>query len=172
MNRSGLLVALVMCGLVAACDDSPSSPSNPPAVFSALISGNNEIPIIANAEANGSGAAQISFSVTRDSTGAVTGGTATMFFQVTGLPPGTVLRGAHIHSGSATVNGPIVVDTGISATNTVTVSTGTAEFTYNNVAVSAATMNGILANPSLFYFNVHTPLNPAGVMRGQLRPVG
>jgi hypothetical protein len=95
-----------------------------------------------------------------------------MYFQVTGLPGGTVFRGAHIHSAVAGVNGPIVVDTGIGPANTVSVGNGTGEFTFNNVAVSAVVMNGILANPSAYYFNVHTPLNPGGVMRGQLVPVG
>ena len=172
MTRSGLFVAVVLCALVAGCDDNPTSASNAPVVFSALLSPANEVPPVCNAESSGRGAAQITFAVTRDSAGAVTGGTATMFFQVTGLPNGTILRGAHIHSAVAGTNGPIVVDTGISAANTVTVTSGTGEFTFNGVAVSAAVMNGILANPLAYYFNVHTPLNPGGVMRGQLVPVG
>jgi hypothetical protein len=172
MTRSSLLLALAMCGLVAACDDSATSPTSAPLVFSAQLSPANEVPAIANAESTASGAAQVTFAVTRDSGGAVTGGTATMYFQVTGLPPGTILRGAHIHSAPAAVNGPIVVDTGVSPTNTVTLATGTGEFTFNDVAVSAATMSGILANPSGHYFNVHTPLNPGGVARGQLTPIG
>ena len=171
MTRSGLFVAVVICGLVAGCDDNPTSATNAPLTFSALLSPANEVPAIANAESTGRGAAQVAFAVTRDSAGAVTGGTATMYFQVTGLPGGTILRGAHIHSAVAGVNGPIVVDTGISPTNTVAVSSDANEFSFNNVAVSAAVMNGILANPSAYYFNVHTPLNPGGVMRGQLVPV-
>jgi hypothetical protein len=172
MNRSNLLLALAMCGLVAACDDTATSPTNASLVFTAQISPANEVPAVANAESTARGAAQITFAVTRDSAGAVTGGTATMYFQVTGLPPGTILRGAHIHAAPAGVNGGIVVDTGVSPTNTVTLPSGTGEFTFNNVAVSATTMSGILANPSGFYFNVHTPLNPGGVARGQLTPVG
>jgi len=173
MTRSGLLVAVVMCGLVAGCgdDDNPTSPSGAPVVFSALLSSANEVPPIANAESTGHGAAQVTFVVARDGTGAVTGGTATMYFQVSGLPAGTIIRGAHIHSAVAGVNGPIVVDTGISPTNTVSVSSDGGEFTFNNVAVSAPVMGGILANPLAYYFNVHTPLNPGGVARGQLVPV-
>jgi len=172
MTRSGVFVAVVMCALVAGCDDSPTSATNAPVVFSALLSPANEVPAIANAESTGRGASQVTFAVTRDSAGAVTGGTATMYFQVNGLPGGTTFRGAHIHSAVAGVNGPIVVDTGITAVDTVAVPSGSGEFTFSGVTVSAAVMNGILANPSAYYFNVHTPLNPGGVMRGQLVPVG
>ncbi len=172
MTRSGLFAAVVLCAMVAGCDDSPTSASGAPVIFTALLSPANEVPPVGNAESTGRGGAQITFSVTRDSAGTVTGGTATMYFQVTGLPGGTILRGAHIHSAVAGTNGPIVVDTGISPTNTVTAPSGTSEFTFNGIAVSAAVMNGILANPLAYYFNVHTPLNPGGVMRGQLVPVG
>jgi hypothetical protein len=34
--------------------------------------------------------------------------------------------------------------------------------------MDAATINSIVANPAGFYFNVHTTLNPGGVVRGQL----
>jgi hypothetical protein len=91
-----------------------------------------------------------------------------MYFQLTGLPSGTVIRGAHIHSSPAGVNGPIVVDTGITPVNTQTLADGRQEFSFRNITVTAATMQGILANPAGFYFNVHTVTNPGGVARGQL----
>ena len=171
MNRFALLMVVVMCGAVAGCDDSPTSPSGTPIVFSALLSAANEVPAIANAEASARGAAQVRFQVNRDSAGAVTGGTATMYFQLTGLPAGTIIRGAHIHSAVAGVNGPIVVDTGITATNTRSVSSEATEFTFT-VDVAPALLNLILANPAAYYFNVHTQTNPGGVARGQLVPVG
>jgi hypothetical protein len=171
MKRLGLLAVCVLSSFAAACDDNPTSASAAPVIFAAQLSSANEVPAIANAEAGARGAAQVSFDVTRDSTNTVTGGTATMYFQATDLPPGTTLRGAHIHSAAAGVNGPIVVDTGISAASPATVTSGTAEFTFSGIAVNAATMNAILANPSAFYFNIHTNLNPGGVARGQLAPI-
>ena len=167
MVRSGLLVA-GLCVVLAGCDDSPSSSSTVPVVVSAQLSPANEVPAIANAESVARGAAQVSFNVARDSAGAVTGATATMYFQLTGLPSGTVIRGAHIHSSPAGVNGPIVVDTGITPVNTQTLADGRQEFSFRNIPVTAATMQGILANPAGFYFNVHTVTNPGGVARGQL----
>jgi hypothetical protein len=95
-----------------------------------------------------------------------------MYFQLLNLPSGTVIRGAHIHSAPAGVNGPIVVDTGVSPANIVTLEAGRQEFTFRDVSVTAATMAAILANPSAFYFNVHTSTNPGGVARGQLSVVG
>jgi hypothetical protein len=168
MNRFGLLLVAAVCVLAVGCDDNPSSSSALPAVFTAQISPANEVPPVGNAESTARGAAQVTFAVTRDSAGTVTGGTATMYFQATGLPSGTVIRGAHIHSAVAGANGPIVVDTGITAANTQTFTDGQLEFTARDVVVSAATMSAILANPAGFYFNIHTPTNPGGVARGQL----
>jgi hypothetical protein len=173
MTRSGLLVVVAAAGLLVACDDNnPASPSGSVVTVSALMSPANEVPPIANPESVARGAAQVTFTVTRDSAGVVTGGTATMYFQLLNLPSGTVIRGAHIHSAPAGVNGPIVVDTGVSPANIVTLEAGRQEFTFRDVSVTAATMAAILANPSAFYFNVHTSTNPGGVARGQLSVVG
>jgi hypothetical protein len=35
-------------------------------------------------------------------------------------------------------------------------------------SITLAQVTQILANPNGYYFNVHTPLNPAGAVRGQL----
>ena len=167
----GLFVA-GLCVVVLGCDDSPSSPSSTaPVVVAAQLSPANEVPAVANAESVARGAAQVSFAVTRDTAGVVTGGTATMYFQLTGLPSGTVIRGAHIHSAPAGANGPVVVDTGITPVATQTLADGRQEFSFRGVTVSAATMTGILASPSSYYFNVHTVTNPGGVVRGQLTVV-
>ncbi len=172
MTGSRMLVVVAAAGLLVACDDNPTSPSGEVVNVSALLNPASEVPPIANAESVARGAAQVTFTVSRDSAGVVTGGTATMYFQLLNLPSGTVIRGAHIHSSPAGVNGPIVVDTGVSPTNIVTLEGGRQEFTFRDVSVTAATMAAILVNPSAFYFNVHTSTNPGGVARGQLSVVG
>ena len=160
---------LVVCALAAGCDDNPAAPSTgAQAVFVAQLSPANENPAITNAEAGGRGAAQIAFTVSRDSAGAVTGGTASMTFQLAGFNQDTRITGAHIHRGAAGVNGPIVVNTGLSGVNTFPLSDGTGQYTAPDVAVDAATMQSILDNPAGWYFNVHSPLNPGGFARGQL----
>ena len=161
MTRLGALL-IASCIVTAACgDDNPSGPSTAtaPAVFTARLSPANEVPAVTNAESSASGVAQISIS----------GSTATMYFQLSGLAAGTNLVGAHIHPGAAGTNGPVIVNTGLTAGAPLTMPSGdVVEFTARDVPVDAATAQAILNNPAGFYFNVHTPLNPGGVARGQL----
>jgi hypothetical protein len=151
-----------------ACEDNPTAPSTgAQAVFVAQLNPASENPAIANAEGGGTGAAQISMTVTRDSSNNVTGGSAVMTFQLGGFPSTTVV-GAHIHRGAAGVNGPVIVNTGLSGVNSFPLTSGTGQYTAPAVAVDAATMQSILENPAGWYFNVHSPLNPGGFARGQL----
>ena len=170
MKRSGLyLLAAVL--LVPACsDDNPSSPSSPRPTISAELRASNEVPAISNAESSGSGNATVTFEVTRNSAGNITAATATFVVNLSGFPPGTPIRIAHIHNGAAGVNGPIVVDTGLVPGDNLTLPNGSGSFTRTATADPAITQN-ILANPSAFYFNAHSALNPGGVVRGQLATV-
>jgi hypothetical protein len=162
-------VAAIACVLATGCsDDDPTGPSNQPLVFTAILSPANEVPAITNAESSGRGAMQVQFDVTRDASNVVTGGTATFYFQLSGFPADTRTQGAHIHTAVAGVNGAIVVDTGITPNSALPLTGGILEFRSGPVAVTAATANAIIANPSAFYFNVHSPLNPGGFARGQL----
>ena len=160
---------LCVCAIAAGCDDNPAAPSTgAQSVFVAQLSPANENPAITNAEAGGRGAAQIAMTVTRDSSGTVTGGFATMTFQLAGFNGDTRVVGAHIHRGAAGVNGPVIVNTGLSGVNVFPLSGGTGQFTATDVPVDAETMRSILENPAGWYFNVHSPLNPGGFARGQL----
>ena len=166
------LIALVLAGLLVGCDDNnPAAPDALPLVFSAVLSPANEVPAITNAESGGRGTMQVQFDVTRGSNGAITAATATMYFGVQGFPGNTTTIGAHIHTGVAGVNGPVVINTGLSGANTLPLANGMAEFTVSGVAVDPALLQSIVDNPSAFYFNVHSPLNPGGYARGQLRRV-
>ena len=159
MRRLGSIV-LATCVLAIGCgdDDGPTSPSSAPLVFTANLSPANEVPPIGNAEGGGSGAVQITFE----------GGRATFYFQLTGFPSDTRGVGAHIHTGGPGVNGPIIVNTGLSAANPLAMSNPITEFTVSGIAVDAAVVQAIVNNPAGHYFNVHSPLNPGGFARGQL----
>jgi hypothetical protein len=112
---------------------------------------------------------QVQFDVTRDASGGISSATATFYFQLTGYPAGTTIQGAHIHPAPAGTNGPVIISTGLTATNTVTLASGTGDFTFSNIPVDPALAQQILNNPAAFYFNVHSPTNPGGFSRGQLQ---
>ncbi len=162
---------LAACALVAGCgddDDTTTGPSNAPLTFTAQLSPANEVPPIANAENTGVGAAQIRFDVTRDASNAVTAATATFYFQAASLPAGTTIIAAHIHPGPAGVNGPVIVNTGLTAAAPLRVVDRPVEFTSAGVAVAPALAQAIINNPSAYYFNIHSAVNTGGVARGQL----
>jgi hypothetical protein len=163
------LAILCVCALGVACEDNPTAPSTgAQAVFVAQLSPANENPAITGAESGGTGAAQVSMTVTRDSSNAVTGGFATMTFQLSGFNSTSSVVGAHIHRGAAGINGPVIVNTGLSGVSPFTLDGGTGQFTARDIPVDAATMQSILENPAGWYFNVHSPVNPGGFARGQL----
>ena len=171
MRRLGFL--LVVLALAAGCDDSdpPTGPSTTgPIVFTAQLSAANEVPAITNAESNGRGNVTITFNVPRDSVGAVTGaGTVTFAVQLTGFPAGTPAIAAHIHPGAAGINGAVLLGTTLSATAPIVMGDGTANVTLPAIRdITQAEAQQIVANPAGFYFNVHTPLNPGGAVRGQM----
>jgi hypothetical protein len=160
----------VMLGLAAAggCDKAKPTPSDPTQfTFTAQLLPSNEVPLVVNSEASGSGTATITLNVTRDSTSAITGGTANFVVNLTGFPATTSFTMAHIHEAVAGVAGPIKVNTGL-ASGEVTLTNGAGSFTKNNINVTAADANGMVNTPANFYFNVHTVANGPGVARGQL----
>jgi hypothetical protein len=167
MTRSGVLVFAVCLLGAAGCDDSGTAPSNLPLVFTAQLSPANEVPPVGNAESTGRGAVQITFNVTRDSAGAISSGTVDFHFQVNGFPGTLAVIAAHIHTGAAGANGPIVVNTGVTS-GAVATPNGLGSFSVSGINVAPATIQNILNNPAAFYFNVHSTQNPGGFTRGQL----
>ncbi|MEP7338547.1 MAG: CHRD domain-containing protein [Acidobacteriota bacterium] len=117
----------------------------------------------------GSGVATITASPKRDDKGVVIGGETTFSMQYD-VPAGTILTGLHIHEGAVGVNAGVVINTGLSAGNSVTLPTGkgSANFVVPITAASLAPFQRMLANPSGFYVNLHTSVFPGGVIRNQL----
>ena len=74
MRRRSAILALTLAFAAPACDDdSPTSPTSGPIVFTAELRASNEVPAISNAESNAQGIATITFTVPRDSSGNITG---------------------------------------------------------------------------------------------------
>ncbi|MBP8273741.1 MAG: CHRD domain-containing protein [Acidobacteria bacterium] len=170
-----LFSALVLVGLVtsaAAC--SSSSPTAPTAVvppssytFTASLLPANEVPAVTNAERSGTGTVTIIMNVTRDTAGSITAATAGFSVTLTGFPAGTTLTGAHIHQAAAGATAGVIVNTGL-ANGEVALTTGSSAFAKTSINVTVDTANNLVANPSGFYFNVHSTTNTGGVARGQL----
>ncbi len=161
----------VFAGLAACGSSSPSTtPSPAPMVFTAAILPANELGAIQGGETSGSGMATITFDVTRDSAGTITSATASFQCNLTGFPSTTSVILAHIHVGSSSQNGGIVVNTGL-ASGDVTLTNGAGSFQKQSVTVDPALAQQIADNPSGYYFNVHTSANPGGVARAQLNRI-
>jgi len=169
MKRS-VFVALAFAIAAAGCSSSSTSPSTTPTkpTFTADLRPANEVPAISGPEASGTGTATITFDVTRDASGNVTGGTATFVVNMSGFPAGTPINIAHIHQAPAGATGGIVFSTSLAA-GEVTLATGSGSFTKSGIAPPDPTIiQAIINNPAGFYFNIHSTLNPGGVARGQL----
>jgi hypothetical protein len=168
-----MTLACVAALAAAGCGkDSPTAPTGPTTtttVFTAALSSANEVPPISNAEAGATGTATITFRVAKDVAGATTVATVDFAVTLANFPAGSVARLAHIHTGSSGVVGAVLIDTGLSPAAAVAMPSGSGSFSFSSLNVSPEIANAILANPSGYYFNVHSVLNGSGVIRGQLR---
>jgi len=165
------VMTIALAVLSAGCgSDSPSTPSSQNRfVFSAALSGNNEVPPIQGAEAGGTGNATITIDVTRDASSNITGATASFIVNISTLPANTPINLSHIHQAPAGTNGNVVVDTGLRNTAPVVLTNGSGSFERSGIAVTPVDLaTQIIANPAGFYFNSHSTLNGGGVVRGQL----
>ena len=163
-----LAILILGFGLASCGSESPTSPSSvSTAKFTAILSPANEVPPIANNEAGGSANATITFNLTKDSDGYVKAASMDVSVTAAGFPNGTALTKAHIHPGTAGANGSVFVSAGL-VDGEVTFPSGGGSFSKTAIALTVDQANTILANPSGFYFNIHTARNPDGVARGQL----
>jgi len=164
------VLAAALALLAAGCGSSSTSPSTTAPTkptLTATLSPASEVPPISGAEATGSGTATITLDTTTNASGQITAATATFVVNLSGFPPNTPINAAHIHTGASGVAGGVLVSTGLtSGANVLT--NGSGSFTVAGVAVTADVASAILANPSGYYFNVHSALNPNGVARGTL----
>ena len=173
MKRLTLLV-LALSLFSSGCDEvlAPVAPTGLVTLVS-QISGSQEVPPAAAPEAASAGS--LSVTMTPSGGGAYV---ASFTFQLSGfvkagvlpapLDSGSVIVAGHIHVGAAGVVGAPVVPLPISQSAPIVTPTGGVLLTISNVAVPSDVASAILANPSGYYFNLHSALNPGGVVRGQL----
>jgi len=170
MRRFALFALALALGAPACNDDNPIGPSNSgPIVFTAELKASNENPPISNAESNGQGTVTITFNVPRDGSGNVTdAGTWNVQAAVSGLTNDSFIRLAHIHNGPVGVNAGVFVDTRLTPANQIPLPGGAGTINFEGVQITQAQAQAVLNNPAGHYFNMHSPLNPGGAVRGQL----
>ncbi len=120
--------------------------------------------------AGASGTATITLNPARNTRGEITGGTVN--FAITyDFPAGVTIVGLHIHEGAADANGPVVINTGVSAGSPVISADGKGTLSIPVQLTTTTTIGALqrlIANPANFYVNLHTTVNTAGAIRGQL----
>jgi len=172
-----LTLLVLALGLFSAGCDEVLAPATPSGVVSlaSQVSGSQVVPAAGSLEAGAAGG--VSVSMTPASSGAYT---ASFTIQLGGLvkagvtpllPDGSVIVAGVVYQGAAGALGSPVLQLPIGQTAAVPplyTPTGTVLVTFSNVAVPSALASAILANPSGFYFQMHSALNAAGVVRGQL----
>ncbi|MFY9555677.1 MAG: CHRD domain-containing protein [Blastocatellia bacterium] len=160
MRRSIASIVLMVLTVVSVASMMMRSAKADIVVFTTqLIGGANEVPPVTNADINAFGNVTIVLD------------TATNLFRfdwsVSNLAASSIIL-SHIHEGVAGVAGPVRVDSLISPASPVAVVNGNAVFSRSGLPGPADVVTRLLANPAGFYFNVHSNLNPGGVVRGQL----
>jgi hypothetical protein len=166
MKRLTIALAVISLAAVAARCGSNSTPTQPSnlVVYTVNLLPSNEVPAISNAENVARGTAVIT--IHKDTN------LIDFAISVNSFPAGSALILSHIHGPNAPAgtNAGVLVNTGLTAGNAPALVNGAATYSFTNVApTSADQITQILANPSQFYFNVHSTQNPGGVMRGQLQ---
>jgi hypothetical protein len=131
-------------------------------VYSVPLLGTNETSLSSQAEINAKGTAVITI---HKDTNAID-----FAVSMSNFPPGSSAILAHIHGPNAPagVATGVYVSTGLAPGTAIQMPNGSGTFNLT-MGSDADHVNAILANPSQFYFNVHTPLNPGGAIRGQLQ---
>jgi uncharacterized protein (TIGR03437 family) len=139
--------------------------------FPILMQTANEVPPVTDVTASAPSA--FTLYTARNAEGQVEGGVA--IFDVNyRLPGGATFTGLHIHNGTASENGPVTINTGIGANNSVVTENGFGNI-YRAVTLSTApalaTATSITASPERHYMNLHTTTHPGGLVRAQLGTV-
>jgi uncharacterized protein (TIGR03437 family) len=135
--------------------------------FPVRMSTANEVPPV-NLDASAPGA--LTVYALRDANAALAAGVVE--FDVNYRFPGSVeFTGFHIHNGTATENGGVTINTGLSGANSLVSESGFGNITRTALVTGGAglaTLNSMMATPERHYVNLHSTVNTGGVVRAQV----
>ena len=162
MKKSIASIAVMALTIVSVASMMMRSARADIVTFRAQLLASNEVPPVSNADLNAFGNVVV----------VVDTATNLYFFEwsVNNVAAPSIIL-SHIHEQVAGQNGPVRVDSGISNASPIPVVNGSAAFSKSGIVPAtdaAGITTRLLANPAGFYFNVHSNLNPGGVVRGQL----
>jgi hypothetical protein len=132
------------------------------AVFRLHLTPNQVVPRVKGLRAEATGS--VTLDLTRDSSGAVTGGNV-VFYVNYRFPGSVTITGVALHQGARGTNGPVALD---AAVGTITDPDGRGNVTKVVSGASASLLQALLANPHGYYVDVTTSANTGGALRDQL----
>jgi CHRD domain-containing protein len=169
MMRRYAALAVLPAFFALACNHSDSPSSSQTASTSASLAPLQVNALAAAAQVNvPSGSMTMSLSITVDEDKHPTAAVATFVGNFTNFQAASSLTAATVNSGAVGVNGPVVIDLSIPASQVNFDANGNATMSAT-VGVDPNVASQIAANPTLYYFLVSTPLFPNGLLRGQFR---
>jgi hypothetical protein len=113
---------------------------------------------------NAEGKGNLTLDLTRDATGAITGGNV-VFYVNYRFPGAVTITALALHQGARGSNGPVVLDAAIGS---VTDSDGRGNLTKVIGGAPTALLAALLSNPHGYYVDVTTSANTGGALRDQL----
>src|SRR5262249_40949038 len=126
----------------------------------------NVVPQVSGLDADGT--MTLTININRGTSGQITSGSVNFLFRFK-FPGPVTITGFPLREGSATTNGPEVINADNSST---TFGTGMGSINIGTEVNDPALLTRLLAFPFKFYINVSTSANPGGALRGQLTRLG
>jgi len=144
------------------CRKTPGKPQHTLALFHLHLTPGQVVPKVEGLHAEATG--NLTLDLTRDSTGAITGGNVVFYLNYR-FPGSITITGFALHQGNRGANGPVVLD---SAIGSVTDADGHGNLTKVVNGVPAALLQALLSGPRGYYVDVTTSTNTGGALRDQL----
>jgi len=146
----------------------PSVTTASTATFAVRLLPANEVPPVTNGDAGITGDAIVILTLNKDAGGNIQSATTEFDYTLNNVPASDQIILSHVHNAPAGTNGPVRIDSGITPGTALTPAGGIVTFSKSSLATSPSVAADLVANPSNYYFNVHTNVNTGGAVRGQL----
>jgi hypothetical protein len=146
----------------------PTQTTASTATFAVRLLPANEVPPVTNGDAGITGDAIVILTLNKDAGGTIQSASAEFDYTLNNVPATDMIILSHIHNAAAGANGAVRIDSGITPATALTPTSGTVTFSKSGLTASPSVAADIVANPSNYYFNVHSNVNPGGAARGQL----